>query len=246
MRVWHIYNHKADHAKDPGFNPKLGLGGLHGSARWHHVGQPVLYTAPNPSLAMLEILVHVGAKNFDERKVIEFEVPRRSVETVSLAHFIQMLRDSPKNDEQKLTRDFGTQWLKEKRSLLLEVPSIIVPFENNFIVNPAHRSFAGLEFLRSETVRADWRLSEPDITETDTATPTEELTVPFGLFDLATTLTTMPVREARVRRTGTPFEMLSTTPFETEANATVISYDKEKPKPKAGKYYKLKTFRTKK
>ncbi|MEJ5978818.1 RES domain-containing protein [Novosphingobium sp. PS1R-30] len=33
---------------------------------------------------------------------------------------------------------FGTEWVKSRRSLLLEVPSVIVPEERNLLINPVH------------------------------------------------------------------------------------------------------------
>jgi RES domain-containing protein len=36
------------------------------------------------------------------------------------------------------TRDLGTAWLSRKQSVLLQVPSAIVPETTNFLFNPAH------------------------------------------------------------------------------------------------------------
>jgi RES domain-containing protein len=37
---------------------------------------------------------------------------------------------------------FGTQWARERRSVVLRVPSVMVPAEWNFVVNPEHPDFA--------------------------------------------------------------------------------------------------------
>jgi RES domain-containing protein len=37
---------------------------------------------------------------------------------------------------------FGTRWTREKRSVVLQVPSVMIPSESNFILNPEHPDFA--------------------------------------------------------------------------------------------------------
>jgi len=41
-------------------------------------------------------------------------------------------------DELSITQGIGDNWLREKRSLLLEVPSVLVPETWNTLVNPLH------------------------------------------------------------------------------------------------------------
>ena len=36
-----------------------GMGGLRAPGRWHYAGQPIVYLAEHPALALLEILVHM-------------------------------------------------------------------------------------------------------------------------------------------------------------------------------------------
>jgi RES domain-containing protein len=158
MKLWRIYDHNAPYAKRPGWNPLDGQGGVFASARWHHAGTPVLYAAPNPSLAMLEVLVHIDSTQFGERSAIELDAPRKSIEVLTLEHFFQLVRDAPSTDTQRLTRDYGTQWLHENRSLLLSVPSLIMPFERNCLINPNHPEVKRIRVLRTERVRLDARL----------------------------------------------------------------------------------------
>jgi RES domain-containing protein len=48
--LWRISNHTA----------LEGTGGLLASGRWHSKGRPIIYCAPDPSTALLEVLVHTG------------------------------------------------------------------------------------------------------------------------------------------------------------------------------------------
>lgn len=38
----------------------------------------------------------------------------------------------------------GDNWIDAGRSLVLKVPSVIIPSESNFLINPAHPDFASL------------------------------------------------------------------------------------------------------
>jgi RES domain-containing protein len=42
-------------------------------------------------------------------------------------------------DDPSITQSLGDQWLAEERSLLLEVPSVLVPETWNVLVNPRHK-----------------------------------------------------------------------------------------------------------
>ena len=44
-----------------------------------------------------------------------------------------------------VTQAIGDKWLRERRSLLLEVPSILVPETSNLLVNPLHPSITRLK-----------------------------------------------------------------------------------------------------
>ena len=41
---------------------------------------------------------------------------------------------------------------------MLEVPSVVVPEESNFLINPAHPDFRKIRFGRPETLEIDPRL----------------------------------------------------------------------------------------
>jgi RES domain-containing protein len=48
--------------------------------------------------------------------------------------------------------DYGTRWAREGRSLVLHVPSAVVPEEGNAVLNPHHPEFAGVRM----SVRRDF------------------------------------------------------------------------------------------
>jgi RES domain-containing protein len=58
----------------------------------------------------------------------------------------------------KVSLDVGDAWLSRKSSALLKVPSVIVPEENNVLINPAHPDAAKLKFSKRRRWTYDPRL----------------------------------------------------------------------------------------
>ncbi len=157
MRAWRVYDHHAVHAQVRGFDPLSGAGGLHRSARWHHKGRPILYAASSPGVALLEVLVHETSESFRERTLLQIELDD-DLETVTAQRLLRLLADAPPGKPEQLTRDFGTHWLEEQRSLALIVPSIVMPYENNVIINPGHSRADSLRILHGDVISLDQRL----------------------------------------------------------------------------------------
>ena len=59
------------------------------------------------------------------------------------------------------TREFGSRWVAESRSAVLRVPSIIVGGEFNYLLNPRHPDFAGLDIGDPQPFSFDPRLIQP-------------------------------------------------------------------------------------
>ena len=58
----------------------------------------------------------------------------------------------------KKTRDLGTDWIKSGATAVLSVPSVMVPSERNYLLNPAHPDFARIRFFPSRPFTFDRRL----------------------------------------------------------------------------------------
>jgi RES domain-containing protein len=159
LRLYRIYNHHADYAKVKGFDPLDGAGGLTSASRWNLTGYPVLYTSSSAALALAEMLVHIPAVLFGERTLLELEVRGEvSTEVVTEKHLLQLLRDALPNNPLDTTQAYGNAWLREKRSLLLKVPSIPLPFEANYLVNTLHPDMKQIRLVSSEKIYLDRRV----------------------------------------------------------------------------------------
>lgn len=141
----------------------------HGSSRypgrWNQYGQSVAYASESRSLAVIEALAHVSDGVFRQalRKTKYFHVPATipddlgiTVVTVADAGKIHKnWNHTPSPDELKV---FGGHWLNGKKTPVLRVPSVIVPNEGNFIINPRHPDFGKIETGEPELFVFDPRL----------------------------------------------------------------------------------------
>lgn len=113
-----------------------GIGGLRAGGRWHFAGQPVVYLAEHPALALLETLVHLEigsvAQLPDGYQLLRVDVP----DSVAVAEIAEDDAPDDWRTNPEWTRGAGTEWLQTKPSALLRVPSAVVPYAHNFLLNP--------------------------------------------------------------------------------------------------------------
>ena len=111
--------------------------------RWNNAGTAVIYASATRSLAALEVIVHNGAIPTDYR-VIVIELPEGlSMESVTADE----LPDGWPGDIPDLeTAVHGSEWATSLRSAVLRVPSAVIPYEHNYILNPQHPDFATIRF----------------------------------------------------------------------------------------------------
>ncbi len=124
--------------------------------RWNSPGRPVIYAAETFAAALLEVLVHANLGRVPRTHVvIEITIPD--------AIRIEWLRgrDLPGWDaeDQIVSRNFGDQWLAERRSAVLLVPSMVTAgHEHNVLINPEHRQFAKIIAGKPRDVQWEERL----------------------------------------------------------------------------------------
>lgn len=128
---------------------------MRASGRWHNQGKRIVYCAPNPATALLEILVHAEIDIEDvpvSIRYLEIEAPD------SIA--IESLDPSGPGAgwQKEKSRELGDEWLRSKRSALLRVPSVIVPATWNVLINPSHPESVRIRIVRSHRHAFDRRL----------------------------------------------------------------------------------------
>ncbi len=133
-----------------------GEGAARRGGRWNLPGVRVVYCAESRSLAALEVLVHAdetGRLGALEWACLPAVVPEALVEKPGQVPL--SWRAYPHSIE---TQEFGTQWIHEKRSVALRVPSAVVGGEFNFLLNPLHPDFAQVSIGKPEPFTFDPRI----------------------------------------------------------------------------------------
>jgi RES domain-containing protein len=115
-----------------------GAGAAEYGGRWNSPGRRVIYAARSLSLAMLEQLAQTGTGRLPhDQACVEITIlDSVSTETVHP-------NELPAWDaaDRRASRAFGDRWIAEQRSCVLLTPSVIVPTEQNVVINPAHTDF---------------------------------------------------------------------------------------------------------
>lgn len=134
-----------------------GRGGLLASARWHTRGREILYCAPNPATAVLEILVHSEGREFaalSRHSFIKLEipddVPRDAIDESHLP--------TDWSRRVSVTRAWGDRWLREGEAAVLAVRSVLVPETYNLILNPRHADAARIKRVATFPYPLDRRI----------------------------------------------------------------------------------------
>jgi RES domain-containing protein len=133
--VWRIASDTRDYEADD----LSGKGAEITGGRWNDKGTPVVYTSSNRALAALETIVHFNAGGLPlNRYLIEITIPDTFWEAADVIDAASAPVGWDAEPASKTSSDFGARWARSNASLLLRVPSVIVPEESNVLINPRH------------------------------------------------------------------------------------------------------------
>lgn len=129
------------------------------SNRWNKGGQQVIYTGSTRSLSSLELIVHKGAVQPDTTY---------KVMVISVADDDNLIRQVLKNELPVQWRtlagyaalqEIGTEWYNNRETLVLKVPSAVITYEFNYVINTEHPAFSRrVKLVRTEDYFRDSRL----------------------------------------------------------------------------------------
>lgn len=127
--------------------------------RWNSEGYYALYTSGTRSLALLESLVHTPAKMLDSNiyQLITLSIPDNALKEKIALSMLPPAWDAP--DTRPVTRMIGDQFLNDKKNLMLAVPSVILPEEINYVLNPLHTDMKKLKIINQRRIYFDKRVS---------------------------------------------------------------------------------------
>ena len=126
--------------------------------RWNPKGVPMVYTAANQSLAILEMLVQDQPLRA-RYTMIEARIP--SGIAVDRVRVDDLPSDWREIGARGKLRAIGAEWVRKRSAAVLAVPSAIVPAESNYLLNPLHRDFKRIKVGKPSTIETDLRLINP-------------------------------------------------------------------------------------
>jgi RES domain-containing protein len=140
------------------YSNKLSASGT--ANRWNERGQHVIYAGSSRSLSSLELMVHSAAiVPTDSYKVMVISIADDD-------HLFELVRikDLPKNwrtfDAYSALQWIGSNWYTSQSSLVLKVPSAVIPYEYNYMINTEHPDFKKkVRLVRTEPYFWDSRLT---------------------------------------------------------------------------------------
>lgn len=121
--------------------------------RWNSTGTSVVYTSGSKALAALETLVHLNPPVIFQYVAIPIEIDDAFVEKATA-----LPADWTEEPPPPATKEIGDLWAKEARSAVLALPSVIIPGEPNYLLNPAHPDFKKITIGKPEPFSFDPRL----------------------------------------------------------------------------------------
>jgi RES domain-containing protein len=139
------------------FSKKLAASGV--ANRWNLEGQQVLYTGGSRSLSTLELIVH--------RCSLKPSIPyfMMVISIVDDDHLYRQvkLKDLPANwrtlSGYTSLQNMGAIWYNAQETMVLKVPSAVIPYEYNYLINAEHPDFKKkVHLVRTEPYFWDERL----------------------------------------------------------------------------------------
>lgn len=133
-----------------------GEGARRFGGRWNPPGVAVVYASDSIALAALELLVHLDdVAHVSGFVLCAIELPDALIEPLAARRLPAAWRSAPPPDA---LQAIGSAWAQARRSVVLRVPSAVVPREHNYLLNPLHPDFRKLTPATPEAFELDPRL----------------------------------------------------------------------------------------
>ncbi|PSR53495.1 RES superfamily protein [Adhaeribacter arboris] len=113
-----------------------GTGAFKVGGRWNSKGTALVYTADSRALSMAEVAVHIPVGILPKDYfLVSLRIPDDSVTEVEQSNLPPDWNAFPRSFS---TQQFGDNFVKTGKSLVLKVPSAVVPGDFNYLINPLH------------------------------------------------------------------------------------------------------------
>lgn len=114
-----------------------GKGASINSGRWNSLNVPMIYTSSTASLAFLELLRRFRPRHIPVNFcLIEYTLDGKAGILEITKKELPVNWDSPIHNDK--TQLIGDKFIKDNNQLLLKVPSVLLPSEYHYNINPLH------------------------------------------------------------------------------------------------------------
>ena len=131
-----------------------GKGAATYGGRWNPEGVPVVYLSASRALSVLEVLARVRGPE----DLAGFVLIPATFDADHVAEPDALPADWRTLPAPESTRRLGAAWAAGKESLVLRVPSVVLPAESNYVLNPLHPAFGEVEIGEPVPLDVDPRL----------------------------------------------------------------------------------------
>lgn len=159
-RVWRIATDTPDYTADD----LNGTGAKFSGGRWNRKGVPMVYASASIALACLETLVHLGPTPLPlNRYLVQIDIPDPVFEKRGI--FEQLASPARRvgwdaEPAGRVSLTLGSEWALSLASAILDIPSVIVAEERNYLINPAHPEAALITATKLRRFHYDDRLRQ--------------------------------------------------------------------------------------
>jgi len=134
-----------------------GDGAYRFGGRWNSRGTRILYTAGSLSLAALEMVVHLNS----EEILLSYSFASAEFDE-SLILSVEEFQTLPENWNASPSpleiQRIGDEWAEAQASVVLKVPTSVLPVEFNYLINIRHPGFTKIKLGKPQPFTFDKRL----------------------------------------------------------------------------------------
>lgn len=151
MRIWCLVHQRWQHAAFDG------EGSYRFGGRWTPKGERCVYTAGSSALALLEVLVHMEKRHLGAtHRFFAATLPEGlTIHRIAQDNLPEAWSDTP---APLSLHEIGARWVVDGKAAVLQVPSAIVPGEDNYLLNPVHPDFPRIAISEPIPFALDRRL----------------------------------------------------------------------------------------
>jgi RES domain-containing protein len=135
-----------------------GRGAFLFGGRWNSPGISVIYASQHLAMAAYEKFIHIPKPLPPGLHFVKFAIRFHDLPILHKG-IADMPSDWRKEPVPASTQAIGDAWIKGLTTAILAVPSVLIPEETNFLINPSHPDFSKVHFSSATVFEFDLRLA---------------------------------------------------------------------------------------